>query len=94
MLRELKNKRIFVELYRPGETVNTFEYTERLMKWLRNNYKLEEGVRVFGATDGAPVLKRIVASINNSVPVASKFHASRNEFDKNYMEGIKEGVSN
>ena len=32
--------------------------------------------------------------INNNVPVASKFHASRNEFDKSYMEGIKEGVNN
>ena len=91
---ELNNKRIFVELYRPGDDVDTPEYTERLMKWLGKNYDLKEGVREFGATDGAPVLKKIVSLINNNVPVASKFHASRNEFYKAYMEGIREGVNN
>lgn len=47
-----------------------------------------------GATDGAPALKNIVSMIKNCHPVASRFHAAKQEYDKYYMEGIKEGSKN
>lgn len=92
--RELNNKKVFVKLYEPGEIVDSYRYTERLQDWLNRNYEVKGDTRIFGATDGASSLKKIVSFINNNVPIASRFHASRNEFDKYYMEGIKEGVSN
>jgi len=32
---ELNNKRIFVELYRPGEVIDTYKYSKRLLKMVR-----------------------------------------------------------
>lgn len=91
---ELSNKRVFVETYLPGEITDNYKYAERLWAWLDRKYEVNEDTKILGAVDGAPSLNKIVSLIKNCIPVASKFHASRNGFDKYYMESVKEGVNN
>ena len=90
----LVNKRRFVECYQPGESVDSLAYAQRLWNWLQANYLIYKSTVIFGATDGAPSMKRIVKLIPGALLVASKFHVGRNWEDKWYLANNREGMAN
>lgn len=81
-----------MELYRRGERQDSREYSERLLRFIRNNFQVKETTTIYGASDGEEALKKVVEYLPRGVKVASLFHYSRSGRDNGYYLRNQEGI--